>query len=437
MTHDNRLTTTYADLLSDERDPAFAQIIADLDILAATGEPPTHVDAAIAQALRHRSHHAITANGATIAAPLSTQHPALSTSPASRIPRPASRRRQFLEIAAACLAFALVALALVAIFRPMSDDGSDEPAAVGGAGEPPSGQIAFVKRTADSSDIYVVNPDGSDERQLTDAPGFDDDPQWSPDGQSIAFASNRNGNYDIYVMDADGSNQRNITNSPDREMYPRWSPDGQFVAFARFTELGNGSLVVTHADGSNPRVVAVAISGRGGISSIAWSPEGSRIAYTQVTHRTSTLFVVDVDGTGRTELSDIGTNGFVMNDTDPQWLPDGQSLLVIRSSFHGVAAMPIGAEDRFHGIVLIETDGTGQRVLASEPEFVPVSFALSPEGSRIAVASPVRSADETLPVELYVMDIDGSDASRLEIPDATTIMPAWSPDGRWLALTEQ
>ncbi|HUG16810.1 MAG TPA: hypothetical protein VMM78_17520, partial [Thermomicrobiales bacterium] len=159
---------------------------------------------------------------------------------------------------------------------------------------------------------------------------------------------------------------------------------------------------------------------------------------TQVTRRTSTLFVVNGDGTGRIELSPSGADG-IMNDSDQQWTVDGNRLLTIRSSFQGIA-MPTevsGTVERFHGLVLVEADGSGRRVVAGGPEFVPASFALSPDGSRIAVVSRVRSADETLPAELYVMDIDGSDASRLEIPDATTIMPAWSPDGRWLALTEQ
>ncbi|MFQ5874860.1 MAG: TolB family protein, partial [Dehalococcoidia bacterium] len=52
----------------------------------------------------------------------------------------------------------------------------------------------------------------------------DSRPAWSPDGTKIAFTSDRDGNWEIYVMDADGSNPRNLTNLPIGEYEPAWSP---------------------------------------------------------------------------------------------------------------------------------------------------------------------------------------------------------------------
>jgi Tol biopolymer transport system component len=72
-------------------------------------------------------------------------------------------------------------------------------------------QIAFVSNRSGNWDIYVMDADGGNPRNLTKNRHNDWHPSWSPDGKRIAFASNRDGNLEIYVMDADGGNPRNLT----------------------------------------------------------------------------------------------------------------------------------------------------------------------------------------------------------------------------------
>ena len=62
-----------------------------------------------------------------------------------------------------------------------------------------------------NSEIFVMNADGSRQRNLTRNPAPDGDPVWSPDGRKILFVSKRDGYGDVYVMNADGSKQRNLT----------------------------------------------------------------------------------------------------------------------------------------------------------------------------------------------------------------------------------
>jgi TolB protein len=56
-------------------------------------------------------------------------------------------------------------------------------------------------------------------------------PVWSPDGKKIAFTSNRDGNYEIYLMNPDGSEQRNISQHPGQDNFATWSPDSRRLAW--------------------------------------------------------------------------------------------------------------------------------------------------------------------------------------------------------------
>jgi dipeptidyl aminopeptidase/acylaminoacyl peptidase len=79
------------------------------------------------------------------------------------------------------------------------------------------GTIAFTRVSGfgtsglKRSDIYAIDVDASQEKRLTDSPGLDGFPAWSPDGERIAFTSSRDGNWEIYVMDSDGAHQRRLT----------------------------------------------------------------------------------------------------------------------------------------------------------------------------------------------------------------------------------
>jgi dipeptidyl aminopeptidase/acylaminoacyl peptidase len=85
------------------------------------------------------------------------------------------------------------------------------------------GQIAFMRATSFEgtdieSDIYSINVDGTRERRLTDSPGLDGFPSWSPDGRRLVFATDRadGGNWELYVMDSDGTHQRRLTTHRSR-----------------------------------------------------------------------------------------------------------------------------------------------------------------------------------------------------------------------------
>jgi TolB protein len=130
-----------------------------------------------------------------------------------------------------------------------------------------------------SVDIYVMNADGSDLRQLTDGPGPSEGPEWSPDGKRIAFSKEVDGEYAVWVMNADGSGQRRLTRKGVSEHGPRWSPDGEKIAATRRLADGNHTIVVMNHDGTEERMLfALAPEEPGGVGP-AWSPDGSQIAF--------------------------------------------------------------------------------------------------------------------------------------------------------------
>ena len=118
------------------------------------------------------------------------------------------------------------------------------------AWSPDGERIAFRRRDADVSDIWVMNADGSDPVRLTENAGNNYDPRWSPDGSHIAFTTNRAGNFDIGIMSPDGSDQRLLTTHPADDEFPTWSSDGEILAF-HSSRYGGVTLWLMRADGSD------------------------------------------------------------------------------------------------------------------------------------------------------------------------------------------
>jgi len=93
------------------------------------------------------------------------------------------------------------------------------------AWSPTGSEIAFSAVVDGHRDLYLVNPDGTGLRQLTDTPDFDEFAQaWSPDGTHIVFQANPDAQWDIYRMRAVGSDRRQLTTDPANDTAPSWAP---------------------------------------------------------------------------------------------------------------------------------------------------------------------------------------------------------------------
>ncbi len=193
-------------------------------------------------------------------------------------------------------------------------------------------KIVFVSdRDAPLSnyDIYVM-PAPADERsapaareqivRLTDAPGYDGWPAWSPDRCWIAFTSSRDGDHEIYVMKADSSELTCLTHDPASDRMPTWSPDGGRIAFVSNRD-GNDEIYVMQQDGSQP----VRLTDDPNEDQWPdWSPNGERIAFASRRGGNFDIYAMSPDGSQLVNLSNDPAE-----DTNPKWSPDGQRLAFI------------------------------------------------------------------------------------------------------------
>lgn len=169
------------------------------------------------------------------------------------------------------------------------------PARDGGASWSPDGtRIAFHSNRSGTHEIWTMNADGTDPKQVTTLESRSVSPAWSPDGTRIAFTSDRGGNIDVYVLNlADGS-VTNLTASAGADSNAAWSPDGRSIAFDS-DRLGTLDVYVIDAAGGIPRRIT---TGLGGESEPVFSPEGSLLAFVTNAAGNPDLMTVPVRGGG-------------------------------------------------------------------------------------------------------------------------------------------
>jgi Zn finger protein HypA/HybF involved in hydrogenase expression len=261
-----------------------------------------------------------------------------------------------------------------------------------------TGHIAFVSDRDGNYEIYVMNADGSQPKNLTQNPADDFSPAWSPDGRYIAFFSERDGNYEIYVMNADGSQPKNLTQNLAADYSPAWSPDGQHIAFQTERD-GNYEIYVMNADGSQPKNLTQNPAAEW---SPAWSPDGQHIAFSSNRDGNYEIYIMNADGSQPKNLTQNS-----IDNSDPDWSPDGQHIIFSSES------------DGNLEINVMKADGSQQtNLIQNRTDYSP---AWSPDGQYIVFYSE-RDGNN----EIYVMNADGSQQTNLTQNLATDWSPDWS-----------
>ena len=259
--------------------------------------------------------------------------------------------------------------------------------------------------------------------KLTDDAGMDINGMWSPDGKYIAWVSNKSGNYQIWIMDSDGKNKRQVTQGPALHGWQEWSPDGTRLVYWEHNETtGKSAIRTSKTDGSD--TVTIVESGES-VDRPVWRPDGKYLAYAAQTGGNWDIWVTSSDGKVTYRL----TSGVEM-ETNPKWSPDGTRLAYKEA--------PIGDYPLTREAFMTFPNGFSSPALQTwnGPQSIQMSD-WSPDGRLITYTAETvssSSGDEKVTYLALIGDINGG--STIILSGKKTLGdrgPVFSPDGKRIA----
>ena len=279
-------------------------------------------------------------------------------------------------------------------------------------------QIVFASTRSGIPQLYLVNADGTDLTQLTIMEQGACQPSWSPDGTQLVFISPCLGRADffetiynessLYIINADGSGLDQLTAAPGSDFEPAWSPDGTRIAF---TSVRGGFRQIYSLD-IESREVTLLTNTTSAIESSqpAWSPDGTKIAY--MAKRVGAYQVWSMNENGQ-EGVQLAHSGQELWDYLPNWSPDGRTVFF--NQRRPGAFRP--------WLMQIDSEGLDQepRRMNFITPIEDVSF--SPDGYWLVFEGMDNEGNR----EIYYMTVAGSGRTRLTNDPKIDFDPAWRP----------
>lgn len=254
--------------------------------------------------------------------------------------------------------------------------------------------------------------------------------KWEPDNSmtwtrleqpkgTLSFLSTRDGNFEVYTMDADGNNTKNLTNNKALDFWSSWSPDGKYIYFYSNRD-GNNEIYRMDADGANP----VNLTNHPANDYLpTCSPDGKKILFTSTRdHKEREIYIMNIDGLEVKRL----TNNEAFEEV-PTFSPDGKQILFTRQI--------IDPGDTTHAangeIFIMDMDGKNEKRLTNRKGYDSGGM-FSPDGKKIAFYGKTEAGNW----EIFIMNADGTDITNLTEDELEDYSPQWSPDGKWIAYSK-
>ena len=263
---------------------------------------------------------------------------------------------------------------------------------------PTTPKILFTSLRDGNREVYMMNPDGTEQVNLTQHRADDLRAVWSPTGEQILFVSDRGGTRvrDLYLMDADGANVRRVFKKKIEawRTNPTWSPDGKQIAYeyVDWTHLEFGLYIATLGEEDAEHI------GNGGEP--AWSPDGSEIACYIGDPRESQLTFINIHTREREQP--LPTKALLWQ-FDPSWSAVGDRL-----AFLGIEhPLPVILDRDLHnawkdkqGIYIVNRDGTGLQQLVDEAGPPAQYPALSPNGEEVLYTQRINGRFQIFKIDV-------------------------------------
>ncbi len=182
------------------------------------------------------------------------------------------------------------------------------------AWSPDGKRLALMMRKGkgESSEIFLINRDGSNLVRLTHTNYNEASPTWSPDGKRLAFVSDRTGGPQIYIMSLSSKKTSRLTYNGSYNASPDWSPRGDRITYCGRLEQ-RFDIFTIRVDGSENLMLS---SEAGNNQDPVWSPDGRYIAFSSTREGASHIFVINANGTNERRLTQ--NQG---GETQPSWSP--------------------------------------------------------------------------------------------------------------------